>query len=254
MHNSVSIRGVWVMDKSLKLLAVLLVMGYTSVGLSADFPHKSAIYERSVTAPLMEITSEVYARYADNFADYMEAEWRVQKSPMGNERRFVLLKEGVVYSVDLDTQHCTKTDITERDQPASLGHDPRGMVENMKRQMGLKAAGDCQGAGLNGIKWASRHMTLCMYEDMFPLWHEAMGSTTRVTRVSFDEELPANKISLPANMVCEAGTPLPGMMGPGRAVQQPPGSAPGEMPDMDDAMRRAQEAMQKLQELMQQQQ
>lgn len=228
-------------------LSVLLLL--STPLLAGPFPHRSVISTSEMNTPMMSIHTESYAAYSGNLKDSISAEWVTQRGPMGTTRKFTLSKQGFVYALDLDSQHCTKTDIREL---MNVELDPEQAARQMKAQLNLRPVGDCEGAGLKGQKYSSDFGSMCFYQNVFLLWQEAMGTRTNVTKVEFDRELPADKIALPEGVNCIAGPDLkngyPGSLPAPAAGQQSAMRSPQRPEDgaREDAMKQAQEAMKQL--------
>jgi len=203
---------------------------------------------------MMEMSSKVYIQFAEDISDYLEAEWREQKTPIGTERTFILTKQGIVYSLNLDTQQCTQQDVSKIMKGLTQGSDPQQFAEEMRKQMGLKEQGSCEGAGLTGTKYVSQLGSLCLYKDAFLLWQEMMGSNTRVTKVQFDKALPRDKIQLPKNVNCIQDPSLEEALGnipayPGiQAQEAEPSSTSGESVDQSAPV--TEEEMQQMKDMM----
>ncbi len=226
------------------IISLLLLLLSTEI-YSASFPYKTVISESVTTGPMTEITTSTYSSFDGDVNTMISAEWSTQKTPAGKKRTFNLTKNGFVYAVDLDTKHCTKTDIKAMMNAIS---DPEAMSKDMKRQMGLKENGTCEGAGYKGIKYSSQFGEMCFYKDVFLLWQKVMGTQTKVTRVEFDVDLPKDKITLPAGIKCVEGPDISqGLRGlqsyrgsdspdaaSGSSQQEAPQNAPQ---NMDDAMK-----------------
>lgn len=223
-------------------IVLLLLLPATSA-LSGKPPFTSVHSESIQTGPMMEIKTSTWSYYDGDMDTAVTAEWVTQKTPMGKQRKFNLTKKGIVYAVDLDTRHCTKTDVT-----AITGSikNPEALAKNMKQQMGLKKEGTCEGAGFKGIKYTSGFGEMCFYKDIFLLWQNMMGNMTKVTKAEFDITLPKDKITLPAGIKCVQGPDLSqGWQGiQTYSNSQPSGSIPDQQPpqqpspqNMDDAMK-----------------
>lgn len=186
---------------------------------SASFPHKTAIYERITKGPMVDITEQVYTRFPKDMNDinaYLEAEWRVQKTFVGTERTLHLSKQGINYSVNLDTQVCTKQDMRKVSEEFLKGADPQKFGDAMRKEMGFdKPTGTCTVAGLKGKEYTSSQMggRACFYEGFFNLSFEMMGTKTWVSKVQFDKRLPKDKISLPKNVHCKEAPSLQDALG-----------------------------------------
>ena len=233
-----------------KTCLILLLIGstYGAAVLASPFPHHSIFSVSEMKAPMMTVHTETYAFYTENLKDAVSAEWVTQTGPMGKSRTLNLSKKGFVYALDLDSKHCTKTDIREL-MNAEL--DPEQAASEMKKQMNLTQEGDCEGAGLQGIKYSSSFGSMCFYKDVFLLWQEAMGTRMTVTQVEFDRELPKDKIRLPSDVTCIEGPDLSqGIQGlmptaAGQAETEVPPNQP-QTQDREKAMKQAQEAMKQL--------
>lgn len=240
---------------NLFLLTASTTTASTSI-MAASFPHTSAIYQTTMSGPMMKVTTDAYVYFDGDEAKAISAEWVTQESPAGKTHKLNITKNSIIYAVDLDKRHCTKTNIKSLTDSIS---DPEAFAKSMKQQMGLKENGTCEGAGLKGTKLTSSFSEMCMYKDVFMVWMNAMGTKTEVTNVKFDVDLPKDKISVPAGIKCVEGPDiaqgLQGMQMPNgtssgktydRSQQQsPPGMKEQGMEnqDMEEAMKKAQEAM-----------
>ncbi len=229
------------------LVAGLVV--FSAAAQAASFPHKTAIYETTMAAPMMQSTSTSYVFFDGNIGTAISAEWRTEEMMGRKSRMLTLSKQGKVYSVDLEKRSCTRTDISA--MTGSIA-DPEAFARKMRDQMGMKASGSCDGAGLKGTLYKSGFGDMCMYKDAFMLWQKSMGSDIRVTSVAFDKDLPKDKISLPAGIDCVDGPDLSrGMMGMREysrsrdegAASAPAGGGQPSQQDMEEAMKQAKEAM-----------
>lgn len=229
------------------VLSILVLFSISSTAFCASFPHKTVSYKSTMKGPMVSVETDSYVVFSDDPNESITAEWTKQASPAGNKRTFNLTQQGKVYALDLDTQHCTKTDL----QPMmdQIG-DPEKFAQQMKQQMGLKKSGACAGAGLPGTKYTSSFGEMCFYQDVFLLWQKVMGSTTTISDVVFDETLPQEKIELPSGVTCVDGPDLSkGLDGlreysnSSAAKSKPKTQNPQSM---EEAMKKAQEAMEQL--------
>ncbi len=232
------------MQKYIVSLSLLVV---SASAISASFPHKSAIYQTITSGPMMKVVTDSYVYFDGDENTATSAEWVTQETPMGKKNKLNITKKGIIYSVDLDKKHCTKTNIRSLTDSIS---DPEAFSKSIKQQMGLKESGSCKGAGLKGIKYTSSFSEMCMYKDVFMLWQTAMGTKTEVTKVKFDTDLPKDKTSIPAGITCIEGPDIsqgwPGMQVPNGAASSGKTYDRGgqQSPqDMEETMKKAQEAM-----------
>ena len=232
----------------IKFTALSLTL-LSSTAFSASFPHKTATYTTVTTAPMTNIESETYVTFPKDMMESVTAEWSTQKSPMGVKRTFNLTEKGVVFSLDLDTQHCTKTNI----KPLTEGiKDPEQYGKAMRKQMGLQKSGSCEGAGLKGVEYSSPYGKFCFYKDVIMLWQESMGTITKITKIEFDNNLPKDKTRLPGGVKCVAGPDLSkgiGGMNPYGGTTPPGGDSMGNQApppqDMEEAMKLLNEMLKK---------
>lgn len=228
-----------------------IVLGVASVQASAaSFPHKSAIYTTKTSGPMMESTIESYVYFDGNEETAISAQWMTDVVMGRKTRKLSVSKGGVVKTVDLDTKHCTETNISSFTQSIK---DPEKLAKDMKQQMNLQEQGTCEGAGLTGTKYTSSFGELCMYRDVFMLWQNAMGTNIKVTNVKFDVDLPKSKTSIPSDIKCVAGPDLSqgwqGNYGDGtRAPESAPasgdrGSQPPPPQNMEEAMEKTKDVL-----------
>jgi len=188
-----------------KYAITLLLLLFSVPALSASFPHTRVISTSITKGPMTNITTSTYMFYDGNEKTAITAEWSTQQTPVGKKRKFTLTKGGYISSLDLDTKRCIKTNIQAVTESVQ---DPEALSASIKKQMGLKKAGACEGAGYQGVKYTSSFGEMCFYKDVFLLWQKGMGIDTRVTSVKFDVNLPKDKITLPAGIKCVAGPDL----------------------------------------------
>ena len=230
-----------------KHLLGLIFLSYSTTIFSASFPHKSAIFQTTTSGSMIDTITDSYVYYNADKATITSAEWIKQKSPVKGHR-LNLTKDGVVYSVDFNKNQCTKINVKTITDSIN---DPEAFAKNLRKQMGLIENGSCDGAGLKGVKYTSSFSEMCIYKDIFLLWQNVMGITTQVTKVTFDTDIPADKINLPSGIKCIDGPDLSkGMTGMMQDYRKPPSSGSTtktkqkQSPqDMDEAMKKAKEAM-----------
>lgn len=230
-------------------IALLLLM-LSSPALSASFPYSTAIYDQITEAPMgMKITSKAYVRFSKNTNDTLFAEWVTEESSFtGAKRKFNLNTGGTLYTLDLNTKRCTKTDIRG---VTEMVNNPEDFAEGMKKQMGLTKAGPCEGAGLKGVKYTSSFGEMCFHKDVFLLWQKTMGSTTNISNIKFDVPLPKEKTQLPSDIKCSDGPDfsrgISGMSATGSTTAQGQGTMENQQQsppaNMEEAMKKAKEAM-----------
>ena len=239
------------MNKYLVNLFLLVASTTASTSImAASFPHTSAIYQTKMSGPMMKVTTDAYVYFDGDEKKAISAEWVTQESPIGKTHKLNITKNSIIYAVDLDKSHCTKTNIKSLTDSIS---DPEAFAKSIRQQMGLKENGTCEGAGLKGTKLTSSFSEMCMYKDVFMVWMNAMGTKTEVTKVKFDVDLPKDKISVPAGIKCVEGPDiaqgLQGMQMPngassGKTYDRSRQQSPQDMPqDMEETMKKAQEAM-----------
>jgi hypothetical protein len=231
--------------------------------LSMTFKHKSAIYTE-ITTGMREATITVYTNFPEgkDVTEYIRAEYVDEKTFAGRERSLNLTKDGFMHRVNLDTGQCTKTDIRKMTEGFYKGDDPEKISKEMQQSLGLEKVGTCSGAGLNGEHLKSSFTEMCMYKNVIPLWQKTMGTESRITEIEFDVRLPKDKINLPNNVTCTKGPDMEDIRKKMRGQsdsypQQAPDSSsdssydqqnqtPPDAPNMDEAMKKAQEAMKAL--------
>ena len=242
------------MKWSIHSVTVILFYLFAFPASYAALPFKTVIYDSVTEGPMMKSTSSHYDSYDGDAASAISAEWRTE-SIMGRQTRtLVLSKQGKVYNVNLVTRQCTVTDVSGITHSIT---DPEGFAKSLRQQMNFQQAGSCTGAGMKGIKYTSQFGEMCFYKDVFMLWQKTMGTNMRVTKVTFDQKLPQDKISLPAGIECIEGPDLskglPGMKSWDDNRQSDPQSdEPREndqqpsQQDIEKAMEQAKDVMKKL--------
>ncbi len=232
-----------------KSAAIILLLILSSSVYSASLPYSTAIYDQVMEGPMgLKITTKAYVRFSKNIDDSLFAEWVTEENSFtGAQRKFNLTTGSVIYALNLDTKKCTKTNIKAITE---MVNDPEQFADKMKKQMGLKQAGSCEGAGLKGVKYTSSFGEMCFHKDVFLLWQNAMGSTTKLSNVKFDVPLPKDKTQLPSGVTCSDGPDISGGFGDMGASsssaaqgQRATGNQQQTPPNMDQAMKKAKEAM-----------
>ncbi len=235
------------------ILPILVLFSISSTAFCASFPHKTVSYKSTMKGPMVSVETDSYVVFSNDPNESITGEWTTQTTPTGNKRTFNLTRQGKVYALDLNTQHCTKTNL----QPMM---DQIGDPEKFAQQMGLKKSGGCEGAGLPGIKYTSSFGEMCIYQDVFLLWQKVLGSTTTISDVVFDESLPQEKIELPSGVSCVDGPDLSKGLDGLREYSSSAGTNAKSKPktqnpqSMEEAMKKAQEAMEQLKGMYPQQQ
>lgn len=241
-HTNPELKGV---DK-MRVNSVSLVFLLASTTAHSAFPHKSAIYTMTMSGPMVEVVTDAYVYFGGKEDSAISAEWVTQQTPAGKTRNLNITKQGFVYAIDLDKQHCTKTNIKIITESIT---DPEAFAKSMKQQMNMQEVGSCEGAGLKGVKYKSSFGEICLYKDMFMLWQNAMGTKTQVTKVKFDTSLPKDKTSIPSGIKCVEGPDLSkGWQGMQQYQGESSSSDADEPPpqDVEEAMQKAREAMKSL--------